>query len=376
MKKITLVTVFLAGILTSFSQVGIGTNTPDANSILDLTNTVSKGLVLPSSTGAIPAGIPDGWLIFNRNDSVIYLNEGGGNINALTPWKFKFNGSVSNDTYFNQTGGNVGIGIANPPTKLTIDGGTDAQGSTGGNGYLLIGNFAGSHLVMDNNEIIAKSDPNTSATLNLQNDGGTVAIGATSAANLTVSRTIDAGGNINTTGRIREDNVDLLPAGAICMWAGTAAPAGWGLCNGGTYTKTDGTGTILTPDLRGRFIVGYNPSDGDYNDPTPPIADTGGEKFHTLSISEMPSHTHTGVTDTSGAHTHNGNFRYTADNDDNDHAHLAIGNNVKGFDGHGAATIYSDGSEHEHPFTTDSRGGGSPHENRPPYYTLAYIMKL
>lgn len=32
--------------------------------------------------------------------------------------------------------------------------------------------------------------------------------------------------------------------------------------------------------------------------------------------------------------------------------------------------------DHTHTFSTDSKGGGGSHENRPPYYALAYIMKL
>lgn len=39
--------------------------------------------------------------------------------------------------------------------------------------------------------------------------------------------------------------------------------------------------------------------------------------------------------------------------------------------------IYTDYSlDHTHTFTTDSKGGGGSHENRPPYYALAFIMKL
>jgi microcystin-dependent protein len=31
---------------------------------------------------------------------------------------------------------------------------------------------------------------------------------------------------------------------------------------------------------------------------------------------------------------------------------------------------------HTHTFTSDATGGGLAHENRPPYYALAYIMKV
>ncbi len=32
--------------------------------------------------------------------------------------------------------------------------------------------------------------------------------------------------------------------------------------------------------------------------------------------------------------------------------------------------------QHAHHFKTGLNGGGEAHENRPPYYALAYIMKL
>src|SRR5262249_23951377 len=48
---------------------------------------------------------------------------------------------------------------------------------------------------------------------------------------------------------------NLLPTGSIIMWSGTSAPTGWALCDGGGGR----------PDLRGKFIVGYHPSDPDYD---------------------------------------------------------------------------------------------------------------
>jgi microcystin-dependent protein len=87
-----------------------------------------------------------------------------------------------------------------------------------------------------------------------------------------------------------ETGFGLVPSGAILMWSGETPPVGWALCDG-----TNGT-----PDLRGRFIVGYDPSDPDYN----ATGLTGGEKSHTLSQTEMPGHVHsvTGSTTTNGVH--------------------------------------------------------------------------
>jgi hypothetical protein len=41
-----------------------------------------------------------------------------------------------------------------------------------------------------------------------------------------------------------------LVKGGIIIWSGDVAPEGWALCDG-----TNGT-----PDLRGRFVLGYNPT--------------------------------------------------------------------------------------------------------------------
>lgn len=142
---------------------------------------------------------------------------------------------------------------------------------------------------------------------------------------------------------------DRVPSGLIAMWSGaiTSIPDGWNLCDG----------TNSTPDLRNMFIVGA----GDAYD----IGDTGGEASHTLTTAEMPSHTHTGTTDSAGAHTHT--------------VPISDGPNVGGG---GASRMTAGGSintgsagAHTHTFTTASAGSGDAHENRPPYYALAFIMK-
>lgn len=107
---------------------------------------------------------------------------------------------------------------------------------------------------------------------------------------------------------------------------------GWGLADGVT---TDGINT--TDDLQSLFIVGRNPSDSNYAN----IGDTGGESHVTLTVNEMPSHTHTQewLSGSGGADGSGGNL----------------------VDGHQ---------------NTSSTGGDQPHENRPPYYTVLMIQKL
>lgn len=172
------------------------------------------------------------------------------------------------------------------------------------------------------------------------------------------------------------------PLGIVQIWAGKVVPSGYELCEGqqlkiseypalyaaiGTtynnaysYTGTrysTTSGYFRLPDLRGRFLVGYNVSDADYST----FGRVGGEKKHALTTSEMPSHEHyfrdyyypeqTSTGGISGNEYVGGNRTGSAKTD-NDNNYLLYKNHY-----------------------TDSSGSGYAHENRPPYYSLAYIMR-
>lgn len=155
---------------------------------------------------------------------------------------------------------------------------------------------------------------------------------------------------------LKEMSKRIPPVQTALPYFGSIAgiPEGWQLCDGSNGT----------PDLSGKFVVGYDPSDDDYN----AIGKAAGEKEHTLLESEMPQHNHTGIAQSNGAHTHSG----TAVGPYN-------GNPIGGgFDGGGNAfrtqpiTINSGGA-HSHNLSINNAGQSQAHENRPPYYTLAYI---
>ena len=123
--------------------------------------------------------------------------------------------------------------------------------------------------------------------------------------------------------------------GMIIMWSGAAnaIPSGFVLCNGSNST----------PDLRGKFVVGYHDSNGDYD-----VGDTGGAETVTLTTNEMPEHSHaTRWWPSGGAY----NLSYP------------------GLPGHSGGNV--SGSGHG----TQTAGSGNAHENRPPYYALCFIMK-
>jgi microcystin-dependent protein len=153
------------------------------------------------------------------------------------------------------------------------------------------------------------------------------------------------------TGKALRNYVNAaIPDGAILMWSGTTIPTGWLLCNGSNGT----------PDLRDRFIVG---SGLNY-----PIKSTGGAATVTLDKTHMPKHNHGLSTD--GAHTHS----FVIDNDNGgsfakEYMLTAPWNSSTG--NNQVTTSAAGGHSH----TVHESGEGKPHENRPPYYALAFIMR-
>ena len=129
-----------------------------------------------------------------------------------------------------------------------------------------------------------------------------------------------------TVANARLSDSSLFVTGMIMMYNGSSAPSGWAICNGSNGT----------PDLRDRFIVGTGSS---YS-----LGNTGGANSVTLTVNQIPSHTH----------------------------NLLFG--IGSFGGSSGAQTPRDTG------TTSGRisntGGGQSHENRPPYYALMFIMKL
>ena len=129
--------------------------------------------------------------------------------------------------------------------------------------------------------------------------------------------------------------------GMIMLWSGSSVPSGWRLCNGANGT----------PNLRNRFVIGA----GSIYD----SGDTGGS-----ADSDLQAHTHT-MTE-AGDHKHQVGAGSTA--------YGATGGAVRG-SGAGAQSLSSREPDHVHTIRSTGSGDGE-NKNLPPYYALAYIMKV
>lgn len=166
---------------------------------------------------------------------------------------------------------------------------------------------------------------------------------------------------------------DTLPAGAVIPWAGSAAPANWLICNGAAVSRTtyaalfavigttygpgNGSSTFNLPNLVGRVPVGLDTSQSEFNY----LGEFGGNKTETLSIDQMPSHSHS----------------------DTGHSHRQVITANAG--GPGIRWDYrQDGSSYSYDqgintwnssANLTNTGGNQPHNNLQPYTVLNYIIK-
>ncbi|GIM49407.1 tail fiber protein [Capnocytophaga stomatis] len=160
---------------------------------------------------------------------------------------------------------------------------------------------------------------------------------------------------------LRELQKAVVPAGMIAMWSGNVnqIPQGWALCNGENGT----------PDLRNRFVMGYN-------DEQQAIRVTGGANSYNLTKSQLPAVKLTGTTSSAGSHSHNYGDIYHSEA----HGQVWVPNNRGSGDtdhdnkGWETRRTTESAGAHTHTFTTENLGSGTAIDNRPAYMVLAYIM--
>lgn len=223
--------------------------------------------------------------------------------------------------------GNIQMGGANPTVQVTKDGIIQKSGSSTFQNLSVNGTLSAGGLV--------------TATKGLTVNGGTLAV--------KTNLEIDSGKKLTIGGA----EVIPVPVGGIIMWTGTNLPdeEHWAICNG---QKKNGK---QTPDLRNRFIVGAGSS---YN-----VGDVGGANSVELLEEQMPKHDH----------------KYVGDDQLDElvkKENGTVGDYIYNYD------ASSQRSGNARRYWTSYRGGNSslgdghsvPHENRPPYYALYYIMRV
>lgn len=153
--------------------------------------------------------------------------------------------------------------------------------------------------------------------------------------------------------------------GEIRMFGGNYAPAGWAFCQGqlvpiaendalftliGTTYGGDGQETFALPDLQGRIPV--HMSSQNY-----PIGEKSGVESVTLTVNQIPTHTHPLMASNSGA------IQVTPQ---------------------GAAPAQSVGQAYTNrlteqvmsPQSVSPIGGSQPHENMQPFLCISFIISL
>lgn len=160
-----------------------------------------------------------------------------------------------------------------------------------------------------------------------------------------------------------------VPIGSIILWSGSVAsiPAGFGLCDGTVYARSDGAGNLTSPNLVNRFVIGAD------NGATQPVGSTGGS--FTIAKANLPNYaltvTDPGHTHTDSGHTHQAYFVLANPGAGAGPSPNAQAGSAGSFTtGLGVATILASITG----ITVNLGGGGTNYTQ--PYYALAYIIKI
>lgn len=189
------------------------------------------------------------------------------------------------------------------------------------------------------------------------------------------------------------------PIGGIILWSGSGISSSSFDSNGNGIVGTDTEGWSLclgsinsTPDLKGKFVVGYDPAITEYS-----ITSTGGLAHQTLIEDNLPAHKHdindadiqNSLSVTVNPHTH------TISDPGHRHSYITDNGTAGGYADKGGAqnngnywtnssytgisinqcTSLTANINWNGALMTEDVGNGQSFDNRPPYYVIAYIIR-
>jgi microcystin-dependent protein len=310
----------LLSILCSNAQVGVNTTNPHPSAALDVQSS-NQGLLIPripTAARIAMTNMANSLLVYDTDMQMYFYYQAADNTwYSLNAWTSEVTVSGGNTDTTTYTLSKVGIGTTTPTQALTVAGNTQVSGN------------------------------------------------------------VVVGGNTQVTGTVTGSKLygeGAVPVGAIMMWSGnpSSLPVGWALCDG----------QLGRPDLRGRFVVGYDNADVDYNatqkvGPVYTDADGSSTGTNTQDAKQVrltgaqsgtSAHTHT-VNDP--GHTHSFNYERPPNSDD-----LAGGKKSSVTHNQGANGTTNSSTTGITINPSSPQNATTPIENRPPYYVLAYIIKI
>lgn len=300
-------------------------------SVPSYSNNQANGIVSRDSAGDFAAKTITANLIGNVIGIATNISGVVAPVNGGTGQSFYNTGEVM---IGNAGGYSKGFVVGNSPVVAAFNNGNIEISYTGGTG---VGNVTAVGITAGPGIAVSGGPITTAGNITVQNAG---VISITAGSGLSVDRI-----NGNVTISSTDPTSAIFARGMIMMWSGSLAtiPTGWSLCDG----------TLGTPNLRDRFVVG---SGAAY------VTGNIGGSADAIVV----THSHSLNIQSAGAHAH---------------SHVGV-NELQQFTQGGAGWASgrqgrtSTAGSHSHSGTATVVGDSGVDKNLPPFYALAFIMKL